>query len=119
MNLSHVAIAFVAPMALNLSVLSAPAVAQASPSSFEHAMLAELDAPTRAEVQRRATNGNTVMGVVGTILLNNYYKAGARKPGQALSVAAVDFSRGVVIFRRAPNLLELQRFDPKTLHMLR
>jgi hypothetical protein len=82
-------------------------------------MLAELDAPTRADVERRATAGNTVLNVVGTILLNNYYKAGARHPGQAVSVAAVDFSRGAVVFRRAPNVLEIQRFDPRTLRMIR
>lgn len=120
MNLSRVAIACAAPIILSLAVPSAPALAQASaPTAFERAMLAELDATTRAEVQRRATGGNTVKGVIGTILLNNYYKAGARKPGQPLTVVAIDFSLGAVVFRRAPNVLELQRFDPRTLRMIR
>lgn len=120
MNLSRAAIACVAPIALSLTALSGPALAQASShSAFERAMLAQLDAPTRADVERRATAGNSVLNVVGTILLNNYYKAGARNPGQAVSVVAVDFSRGAVVFRRAPNVLEVQRFDPRTLRMMR
>lgn len=120
MKLSHFAIAFVAPIALNLAAVSAPAAAQpATPSSFERAVLAQLNAQTRAEVQKRAVGGNSVMEVVGTILLNNYQKAGARNPGEALSVAAVDFSRGVVVIRRAANRFEVQRFDPRTLRLLR
>jgi len=118
MNLNRVAIACVAPIALSLTALSAPAFAQ-NPSSFERAVLAELDPSIRTEVERRATGGNSVMSVVGTMLLNNYYKAGARKPGQALNVVAVDFSRGAVVFRRAANVFEVQRFDPRTLRLLR
>ncbi|MCX8476447.1 MAG: hypothetical protein MT490_11685 [Sphingomonas sp.] len=106
-------------MALSLAAPS-PALAQAStPSTFERAMLAELDAPTRAEVERRAVAGNTVKGVIGTILLNNYYAAGARRPGRALTVVAIDFSLGVVVFRRAANVFEVQRFNPQTLRLLR
>lgn len=119
MNLSRVAIFCVVPMALSFAVPSA-ALAQAStPTAFERAMLAELDASTRAEVERRATAGNTVKGVIGTTLLNNYYAAGARRPGQALTVVAVDFSLGMVVFQRAANVFEVQRFDPQTLRLLR
>jgi hypothetical protein len=118
MNLSRVAIACAAPILLSLSMTSAPALAQ-TPTGFERAMLAELDATTRAEVERRATGGNTVKGVIGTILLNNYYKAGARNPGQPLTVVAIDFSLGVVVFQRRANVFEVQRFDPRTLTMRR
>ena len=118
MNLSRVAIACAAPILLSFSVSSAPALAQAStPTAFERAMLAELDDATRADVERRATAGNTVKGVIGTILMNNYYKVGARRPGQAVTVAAIDFSLGAVVFQRAPNVFELRRFDPRTLRM--
>ena len=117
MNLSRVAIACAAPVLLSFTIPSAPAFAQAAPTAFERAMLAELDSATRADVQRRATGGNTVKGVIGTILMNNYYKAGARNPGQAVTVAAVDFSLGTVVFQRAPNVFELRRFDPRTLRM--
>ncbi len=118
MNVRRLAIASIAPVALSFAALSAPALAQ-TPSAFERAMLAELDAPTRAQVESRATAGNTVTGVVGTILLNNYYAAGARKPGTPLEVVSVDFSRGIVVFRRSPRVFEVQRFDPRTLRMLR
>lgn len=120
MKLSRIASACVAPILLHLTALSAPALAQpSSPSAFERAMLAELDARTREEVESRATAGNSVMGVVSTILLNNYQAAGARTRGAALSVVAVDFSRGMVVIRRAPNAFEVRRFDPRTLRLLR
>ena len=119
MNLSRVAILCAAPIVLSFAAPSAPALAQTAPTAFEQAMLAELDAATRADVERRATGGNTVKGVIGTILLNNYYKAGARNPGRPLTVVAIDFSLGVVVFQRTPNVFELQRFDPKTLRLLR
>jgi hypothetical protein len=119
MNFRRVAIACVAPLTLQLATLSAPALAQRStPTSFERAMLAQLDAPTRAEVTRRATGGNTVLNVVGTILLNNYQAAGPRNPGEALTVVAVDFARGVAVLRRAENAFEIVRFDPRTLRLL-
>lgn len=119
MNLSRVAIACAAPIVLSLLAPSVPATAQAAPTAFERAMLAELDATTRADVQRRATGGNTVKGVIGTTLLNNYYKAGARNPGQPLTVVAIDFSLGVVVFQRAANVFEVQRFNPRTLQLRR
>ncbi|WP_395397143.1 hypothetical protein WBP07_31210 [Novosphingobium sp. BL-8A] len=117
-HLSKIAKAAAAPVALAVMVSSVPAMA-AAPSAFERAMLAQLDAPTRAAVEKRAVGGNTVSGVIGTTLLNNYYAAGARKPGEALNVVAVDFARGTVVFRRSANVFEVQRFDPRTLHMQR
>jgi hypothetical protein len=116
MKLSRIAIVCGASIALNLTALSVSASAQA-PTAFERAMLTELDAETRADVERRAVNGNTVKAVIGTTLLNNYYAAGARRPGTAVEVVAIDFSLGVVVFRRAPNLYEVRRFDPQTLRM--
>ena len=117
--LSRVAIVLAASVTLPLTALSSPASAQTASSAFERAMLDELDTPTRAEVESRATAGNTVIGVVGTILLNHYQEAGARNPGGALEVVAIDFSRGVVVIRRAANVFEVQRFDPRTLRLIR
>jgi hypothetical protein len=112
-------ISFVAAAAMSLVSLPAAGQAQASVSpAFERAMLGELDAATRAEVESRATSGNTISGVIGTILLNNYYSAGARRPGEPLSVVAVDFSLGIVVLRRAANEFEVLRFDPRTLRLL-
>lgn len=120
MNLVRIALTCAAPFGLLAAALSAPVQAQSStPTEFERAMLEQLDASTRAEVENRAVSGNNVMNVVGTILLNNYYEAGARNPGQAITVVAVDFSRGVVVLRREPNFFEVERFDPKTLRIQR
>lgn len=116
MRLRRVMIACAAPIALNLAALSAPALAQA-PTDFEQAMLAQLDDATRAEVESRATGGNTVLNVIGTILLNNYQAGGARRPGTALTVVAVDFGRGTAVVQRASNVFELIRFDPRTLRL--
>jgi hypothetical protein len=115
MTLTRIAVVCAAPIALGL--LSAPALA--APTAFEKAVLAELDAPTRAGIEKRATDGNTVLGVVGTTLLNNYYGAGARTPGDAVTVVAIDFARGVVVFQRSANVFELQKFNTKTLQMIR
>lgn len=60
-----------------------------------------------------------MFGVVGTILLNRYQEAGPRNLGEALEVVAVDFSRGVVVIRRAVNLFEVRRFDPRMLPLPR
>lgn len=120
MSFRRAPISFVAAAAVGL--LSPPAAAQAQTSvspAFERAMLSELDAATRAEVESRATSGNTIRGVIGTMLLNNYYSAGAGRPGEPLSVVAVDFSLGIVVLRRATNEFEVQRFDPLTLRFLR
>lgn len=120
MSFDFAKFALVSPIAMTLVAITPPAFAQATNhSSFDRAVLAQLDAPTRAEVEKRAVKGNTVTGVVGTILLNNYYAAGARKPGQALTVVAVDFSRGSVVFRRTANVFEVQRFNPQNLRLQR
>ncbi|WP_395396415.1 hypothetical protein WBP07_21215 (plasmid) [Novosphingobium sp. BL-8A] len=112
--------AVIMPMALSLAGLPSPTMAQPpARSAFDRAVLAQLDAPTRAAVEQRAVKGNTVTGVVGTMLLNNYYAAGARKPGEALTVVAVDFARGAVVFRRSANVFEMQRFNPQNLHIQR
>lgn len=115
MKFRRVATLCLVPLAMQLSALSTPAFA--APSAFERAMLAELDDATRAEVTSRATDGNTVVGVVGTILLNHYQERGPRNPGEALQVVAVDFGRGVAVIQRAPNTFELIRFDPRTLQL--
>lgn len=121
MKLVRLAFASAAPAALLLAATATPAAAQAgassAPSAFEYAMLAVLDDATRAEVASRATEGNSIIGVVSTILLNHYQEAGPRNPGQSLEVVAVDFARGVVIIQRAPNAFEIRRFDPRTLQL--
>lgn len=117
MSLRHVAIACVASITLGFA--AQPAQAQQASPAFERAVLDGLDAATRADVERRATAGNTVLAVIGTTLINNYYGAGARTPGEALTIVAIDFAQGVVVLRRAPNVFEVERFDPRTLRIMR
>jgi len=121
MNLNRLAISCAAPIALGFGVLAAPAEAQTATASaaFERAMLQEMDAPTRASIEQRATGGNTVAAVIGTTLLNNYYGAGARNPGAALTVIAVDFARGVAVLGNNSETFQIIQFDPKTLQLKR
>jgi hypothetical protein len=114
MKLTRLAIALAAPLSLQFVALPAPAYAQA-PTHYERAILAGLDAPTRTAVQRRATGGNTVAGVVATMLLNNYQRVGPTTPGEAVSVVAVDFVRGTVVLRKGDETLVLHRFNTATL----
>ncbi|MFK4873855.1 hypothetical protein [Novosphingobium sp. ZW T3_23] len=118
-NVLKIAVAL--QLALGMAVVASPPVAAQTTSnaSFDRAVLAQLDAPTRAEVQKRAVKGNTVTGVIGTMLLNNYYAAGPRKPGEALTVVAVDFARGSVVLRRSANVFEVVRFNPQNLRVQR
>ena len=113
MTFTRLAVACAAPIAL---ALTAPAVAQTSPA-FERAMLGEMDAATRADVEKRASGGNTVSGIIGTILLNRYEAAGAKKPGEALTILAVDFARGVAVLGHDQDTYEIIRFNPKTLEL--
>jgi len=108
-----------APVALGLAALSTPAVAQTATASpaFERAMLAEMDTATRASVSGRATGGNTVAAVIGTILINNYEAAGAKHPGRPLTIIAVDYARGVAVLGYDQETFEVIHFDPKTLRL--
>lgn len=119
MTFTRIALACAAPIALSLGVLSAPALAQTATASpaFERAMLAEMDTATRATVSSRATGGNTVAAVIGTILINNYEAAGAKQPGKALTVIAVDYARGVAVLGYDQETFEVIHFDPKTLRL--
>jgi hypothetical protein len=121
MSLHRVRIACVALAAM--AVVTLPAQAQVPPPptpspAFERAFLAEMDAATRAEVEKRATAGNTILGVIATTLLNDNQMTKHGKPGTPISVVAVDFVRGVVVVQNGPNQYEPVRFDPKTLHIL-
>ena len=119
MTFTRLAFACAAPLAVSLTVLPAPALAQTATASaaFERAMLDAMDAPTRAAVSGRATGGNTVSAVIGTILINNYEAAGAKHPGHPLTIVAIDYERGVAVLGYDEDTDEVIRFDPKTLHL--
>jgi hypothetical protein len=116
MNFRHV-ITFVAfaAMAAALPVQAQTPPPPAPSPAFERAFLNEMDGPTRAEVEKRATGGNTISGVIATMLLNNNQMATHGKAGGPISVVAIDFVRGVVVIQNGPNQYEPVRFDPKTL----
>src|SRR6478752_7337362 len=113
MTFIRLAFACAAPIALGLTALAAPVQAQTSPA-FERAILGELDAPTRAYVQKRAAGGNSVSEVIGTILLNKYHAIGPKHPGEALKVFALDFARGTCVLGYDRRTLEILHFDRKT-----
>jgi hypothetical protein len=88
---------------------SMPAMAQTSMGSreFQRAELAEIgSAEVRAEVERRATDGNTVRGVLETMLLNSI---GTRWPGSR--IVAVDMGRGVAVVAMPDNSLKAISFN--------
>ena len=118
MNVRHAAIACAAWAAIGVVALSVQAQTPPRPAlspAFERAYLSEMDAATRAEVEKRATGGNTISGVIATMLLNSSQMATHSKAGTPISVVAIDFVRGVVVIQNGPNQYEPVRFDPKTL----
>jgi hypothetical protein len=108
-----VALAAIGGAAFSVQAQTPPAPAP-SPA-FERAFLTEMDDATRAEVEKRATGGNTISGVIATMLLNSSQMATHSKAGTPITVVAIDFVRGVVVIQNAPNQYEPVRFDPKTL----
>ena len=120
MNVRHAAIACAAWVTIGVVALSVQAQTPPRPAlspAFERAYLSEMDAATRAEVEKRATGGNTISGVIETMLLNSNQMTKHGKAGGAITVVAVDFVRGVVVIQTAPNQYEPVRFDPKTLQV--
>ena len=120
MNRRHVVVACVALAAMGAMVLPTQAQTPPPPApspAFERAFLSEMDAATRAEVEKRATGGNTISGVIATMLLNSSQMATHSKAGTPITVVAIDFVRGVVVIQNAPNQYEPVRFDPKTLQV--
>ena len=119
MTFTRFALACATPLALSLSVLSAPAMAQTATASnaFERAMLAEMDASTCAAVTGRVNRGNAVAAIIGTILINNYEAKGAKHPGQPLTIIAIDYDRGVAVLGSNQETFEVIHFDKKTLRI--
>jgi hypothetical protein len=76
------------------------------------AELAYLAPNVRAEVERRATQGNTIRGVMETMLLNSVSQLFA-----AQKVVAVDFVKGVVVFEGANGQVRTYPFDATLLQV--
>lgn len=95
-----------AGLALVLAV--PPAAAQSSMGSreFQTAELNELSPELRAEVLRRANDGNTPRGVLEVMLLNAMQ---SRFP--ASRIVAVDMGRGVAVLQTADKQLKAVTFS--------
>ena len=71
MNVRHVVIACAAWAAIGVMALSVQAQTPPPPApspAFERAYLSEMNEATRTEVEKRATGGNTISGVIATML---------------------------------------------------
>jgi hypothetical protein len=93
------------------AALSTPALAQqaslpAPSSAWVNAVIQGLDAPTRAEVERRATAGNHPYEVLRIILLNNMQLANLVQAGQPpmSEIVAIDFIRETAVVRQGDGL---------------
>jgi hypothetical protein len=83
-----------------------------SPTAVEQAELAGLNPDLRAQVQQRATGGNSVTEVLQVMLLNNIK---AKQP--ATQIVAMDWGKGVAIVDMPGSAMAVVHFDPKTLQM--
>jgi hypothetical protein len=93
------------------AILLIPGVSRAQGSAaLDQAVLAELNADKRAEVQARATGSSTVREVLETTLLNSIK---LRYP--ANRILALDFGRGAAVVETPDNQMRLVNFDKKTL----
>jgi hypothetical protein len=105
------------------ALLVAPAFAQTTPATvgaapspaLRAAILADLNAETRAEVTRRATGGNSQEEVLSTILLNNLQLADAPNA----RVVAIDFAREVAVLDVPGQNMRVVPFNRATLTVKR
>lgn len=105
----------------------APSAAQGTPTAERQALtsaglteaqaraeLNYLSPAVRAQVEQRATGGNTVRGVMETMLLNNVSQLFA-----AQKVLAVDFIKGIVVFEGPGGQVRSYPFDATVLEVKR
>lgn len=107
---------FAPGLALAAMLIATPALAQRPSPAMQEAILAGLNAQTRADVERRATGGNSVYEVLRVILLNNMQLANLIQPGEPplSEVVAIDFVRSVAVVRNGDKL-RVVNFDAQTL----
>ncbi|MGG5818873.1 hypothetical protein [Falsiroseomonas sp. HW251] len=75
-------------------------------SAWVNAVIQGLDAPTRREVESRATGGNHPYEVLRVILLNNMSAANLVQAGQPplSEIVAIDFIRATAVVRQGDGL---------------
>lgn len=94
-----------------MTLCASAAFAQVA-TTLEQAELAGLSAERRAEVEARLVGGNTVYGVLQTMLLNNIK---AKLP--ANQIVALDFNRGIAIVEMPDGAMRSVSFDTQTLEI--
>ena len=97
--------------AAGIFCLAGPAYS-AEPTSIEKAELAQLSPATRSQVEARLVSGQTVRGVLETILLNNVsqdYASG--------KVVATDFQRGDMVEESKSGQIKVFPFNIITLEI--
>ena len=100
-------------IALAAAVVLAPcAVSAAQPTAFEKAELAQLAPGLRADVKARLIPGQTVRGILETMLLNQISQlfAGGR-------MTAVDFEKGIAVWQGPNGDIKVLPFDIATLQL--
>jgi hypothetical protein len=102
--------------AISVALAGAPAFAQTPSPAFQRAILDGLSPEARADIERRATGGNSVYEVLRITLLNNMQLANLVRPGEAplSDVVAIDFIRSHAVVRQGDGLRVI-KFNPQTL----
>lgn len=99
--------------ALTLAIMLAPALVSAAEfTAFEKAELSQLTPDLRQQMEARLTQGQTVRGILETMLLNqiSLLFAGGK-------VTAVDFEKGVAVWQGPNGDLRIVPFDVATLQL--
>jgi len=96
--------------ALAVMLLASGGAFAKGPTAFEKAELAQLSPQLRSQVKARLTDGQTVRGILETMLLNNISLLFA-----ANRIVAVDFDKGVAVVAGANGEVKTFNFDVATL----
>jgi hypothetical protein len=98
-------------LVLGAGLAAVPAAHAQVATTLEQAELAGLNAEKRAEVEARMKQGGqTVSGILETILLNSL-----KLKYPASRIVALDFGRGLAVLETTDNKLEKVSFDTTTL----
>ena|SRR5271166_796285 len=96
--------------ALALMLLAAGGAFAYEATALEKTELAQLTPQLRSQVEARMTGGQTVRGILETMLLNNISQLFA-----ANRVVAVDFDKGVAVVEGTNGQIKAFNFDVATL----
>ena len=96
--------------ALSVTLLASGAAFAYEATAFEKTELAQLPPQIRSQVEARMTGGQTVRGILETMLLNNISQLFATN-----RVIAVDFDKGVAVVAGTNGEVKAFNFDVATL----